>query len=365
MQKHRYTETAARLFCLIAALLFLWFLFEYTLGILLPFAIGFAIGVPIHLLSQRICRRSRIHSKLCSLILLLVFVIVLSFAIIKGVDRLLFEVEALITSLQSEDSGHIAWLSSLAETLGNVSQKIPLVGQLEQIEGLEGIGETINQRITEYLSTALASLADAVPTLSLRIAKSAPRALIGVIVTALSCFYFATDYQGIKDGALRALSPAARERSSRIATLCADSLKKFVRAYLVIMLITFGEVFVGLLILKIPYAFLIALVVAFVDLLPIFGAGTVLIPWAIVCFIIKDVGTATGLLILYAVVTIVRQVVEPKIIGTSLGIHPLITLFAMVAALELFGIAGMILSPFILIVIKESLSANAEIHHTP
>ena len=75
--------------------------------------------------------------------------------------------------------------------------------------------------------------------------------------------------------------------------------------------------------------------------------------------IIKDVGTATGLLILYAVVTIVRQVVEPKIIGTSLGIHPLITLFAMVAALELFGIAGMILSPFILIVIKESLASEA------
>lgn len=360
MPKHRYTETAAKLFCLVAALLFLWFLFEYTLGILLPFAIGFAIGVPIHLLSRRICRRSHIHPKLCALLLLLVFLIILFFAVVKGVERLLFEVESLIISLQSEDSGHIAWLNSLSESLGSISQKIPLVNQLEQIEGLEGIGDAINQKITEYLSTALSSIADAIPTLSLKVAKSAPRALIGIVVTALSCFYFATDYQGIKEGALRTLSPGARERSSRIATLCADSLKKYLRAYLVIMLITFGEVFVGLLILKIPYPFLIALAVAFVDLLPIFGAGTVLLPWAIVCFIIKDVGTATGLLILYAVVTIVRQIIEPKIIGTSLGIHPLITLFAMVAALELFGIAGMILSPFILIIIKESLSANAD-----
>lgn len=359
MQKHRYSETAAKLFCIVAALFFIWFLFEYTLGIILPFAIGFAIGVPIHLLARRICRHSRIYPKMCALILLLVFLIVLSFLVIKGVNRMIFEIESLIISLQGEDSGHLAWLTSLTESLGNISQKIPLVNQLEQIEGLEGIGDAINQKISEYLSTSLSSIADAIPTLSLKVAKSAPRALIGIVVTALSCFYFATDYDGIKESALRALSPAARERSSRIATLCADSLKKYLRAYLVIMLITFGEVFVGLLILKIPYPFLIALAVAFVDLLPLFGAGTVLLPWAIVCFIIKDVGTATGLLILYAVVTIVRQIIEPKIIGSSLGIHPLITLFAMVAALELFGIAGMILSPFILIIIKESLASEA------
>lgn len=359
MQKHRYSETAAKLFCIVAALLFIWFLFEYTLGILLPFAIGFAVGVPIHLLAQRICRHSRIHPKLCALVLLLVFLIVLSFAIIKGINRMIFEIESLIISLQSEDSEHIAWITSLSDSLRSISQKIPIINQLEQIEGLEGIGDAINQKITDYLENSLSALADAVPTISLKAAKSAPRLLIGIIVTALSCFYFATDYESIKDGALRVLSPTARERSSRIATLCAESLKKYLRAYLVIMLITFGEVLIGLLILKIPYAFLIALAVAFVDLLPIFGAGTVLIPWAIVCFIIKDVGTATGLLVLYAVVTIVRQVIEPKIIGASLGIHPLITLFAMVAALEFFGIAGMILSPFILIIIKESLASEA------
>ena len=359
MQKHRYTETAAKLFCLIAALLFLWFLFEYTLGILLPFAIGFAIGVPIHLLSRRICRGGGVRAKMCSIILLLVFLILLSVVTVRGFERLMLEAESLIISLQSEESGHLEWLSSLSESLRGISDKIPLVSQLEKIEGLEGIGDALNARLEEYLENLLSTLTASIPTLSLKLVRSAPRALIGLIVTALSCFYFATDYSGIRDGALSALSQSARERSARVITLCRDSLKKFVRAYLVIMLITFGEVFVGLLILKVPYAFLISLAVALVDLLPIFGAGTVLIPWAIVCFIIKDVGTATGLIILYAVITIVRQVIEPKIIGASLGIHPLITLFAMVTALELFGIAGMILSPFILIIIKESLRSEA------
>ena len=359
MSKHRYTETASKLFCLTILLLFVWFLFEYTLGILLPFAIGFAIGVPIHLLSRLICRHSRINPKLCAVILLLVFIIILSFAMIRGAERVTLEVESLIISLQSDESGHVAWLTSLSESIKSISQKIPLINQLERIEGLQGIGDAINRQISEYLEGSLQSLAASLPSLSLRIVKSAPRLLISIIVTALSCFYFAVDYTEIKSRALGALSEGARERSTRIFTLCASSLKKYLRAYLLIMLITFVEVLIGLLILKVPYAFLIAFGVAFVDLLPIFGAGTVLIPWAIVCFILKDVGTATGLLILYAVSTIVRQVIEPKIVGTSLGIHPLITLFAMVAALDLFGVAGMVLSPFILIIIKESLKGEA------
>ena len=359
MSKHRYTETASKLFCVLVALLFVWFLFEYTLGILLPFAIGFAIGVPIHLLALRICRRSRINPKLCATVLLLVFLILLSFAAVRGFERVVFEAESLIASLQSEDSTHVAWITSISDSAKSIAQKIPLISQLEQIEGLEGIGDAVNAQISEYLESSLSALAASIPAFSLKLVKSAPRLLIGIIVTALSCFYFAIDYSELKSRALGALSEGARERSARVFALCAESLKKYLRAYLLIMLITFVEVLIGLLILKVPYAFLIAFAVAFVDLLPIFGAGTVLIPWAIVCFILKDVGTATGLIVLYAIITIARQVIEPKIVGTSLGIHPLITLFAMVAALDLFGVAGMVLSPFILIIIKESLKSEA------
>ena len=359
MQKHRYTETAAKLFCLSIALFFIWFLFEYTLGILLPFLFGFAIGVPIHLLSKKICRRTKFPPKLCAVILLTVFLVLLAYALIKGVERILFEAESLLLSLGDEDSGFGDWLSSLTLTLENLSQKIPFIKQIEKIEGLEGVGAAINEKISESLKSFLSSLTSAIPAFSLKVVKSAPKILIGLIVAALSCFYFATDYSDLKQSALNSLSPNTRERFSRISSVCSASLKKYIRAYLLIMLITFVEVLIGLIILKKSYATLIALGVAFVDLLPIFGAGTVLIPWAIVCFIIKDVSTATGLLILYAVITIVRQVIEPKIIGTSLGIHPLITLFAMVAALELFGVAGMVLSPFILIILKESLNSEA------
>ena len=126
------------------------------------------------------------------------------------------------------------------------------------------------------------------------------------------------------------------------------------------MLLTFVEVFVGLLTIGTRYAFLLAAVVAIVDILPVFGAGTVLIPWAVVSLLMKDYQTGMGLLALYGVITIVRQVAEPRIVGESLGIHPLATLVAMFTGLSLFGLTGMLLGPFVVMIAKEMLEAGRE-----
>lgn len=353
MEKRSYTEWAARLFCLLVSVFFIWFLFEYTLGVLFPFALGFAIGVPIHHLSKKITKERKIAQKLCAILLLLLFISALITLIGGLLSRLLFEAESLIEWLQSEESGFSERISSLLESLNRISSKIPFIAELEKIEGLEGLGESIDERLSAMLDSFVTNLASSIPALALKIAKSTPRVLIGIVVSALGCFYFAIDYSNIKKSISDALSPNLKEKLSRAKSVSGSALKKYLRAYLLIMLITFVEVLTGLLILRIPYAFLIALGVAFLDMLPIFGTGAVLIPWAIVSFILKDVGTATGLLIIYGVATIVREVIEPKIIGASLGIHPLITLFAMFLSLRFFGVAGLLLSPFILIMIKE------------
>ncbi len=353
MEKRSYTEWAARLFCLLVIVFFIWFLFEYTLGVLFPFAAGFAIGVPIHLLSQRITKKRKLAQKICSILLLLLLICALVTLIGGLLSRLLFEAESLIEWLQSEESGFSERLSALLESLNKLSSRIPFIKELEKIEGLEGLGESIDEKLAATLDGFVSNLASSIPALALKFAKSTPKILIGTVVGALSCFYFAIDYTGIKKSIAEALSPNIKEKLSRVWGVSGSALKKYLRAYLLIMLITFVEVLIGLLILKIPYAFLIALGVAFVDMLPIFGTGAVLIPWAIISFILKDIGTATGLLIIYGIATIVREVIEPKIIGASLGIHPLITLFAMFVSLRFFGVAGLLLSPFILIMIKE------------
>ena len=102
---------------------------------------------------------------------------------------------------------------------------------------------------------------------------------------------------------------------------------------------------IGLFILKVNNAFPLALIIAFVDLLPIFGTGTVLIPWGIVQIVMGNTFLGVGLLFLYVVSAILRYFLEPKIIGNKVGVEPIVSLFAMFVGLKLFGILGLILLP--------------------
>ena len=118
------------------------------------------------------------------------------------------------------------------------------------------------------------------------------------------------------------------------------------------MLITFFEIFVGLSILGVNYSLLIAILIAVVDILPILGTGTILIPWALFSFVSGNVGLASGLLILYGVVLIIRQLVEPKIVGGSIGLHPLATLAAVYIGIRFVGFTGIFIGPIVALCIK-------------
>ena len=121
--------------------------------------------------------------------------------------------------------------------------------------------------------------------------------------------------------------------------------------------LTFGELLIGFLILGVDYAFLLALIIAVLDMLPVLGVGTVLIPWALVALLQKNFYLGFGLVILYLVMLVLRQIAEPKLLGKSLGLHPLLTLFASYAGFRLFGFLGMLAGPVVATLIKNALPA--------
>ena len=128
--------------------------------------------------------------------------------------------------------------------------------------------------------------------------------------------------------------------------------------------ITFLELLAGLYILRIKYAPLLAALISVIDILPVLGTGTVLVPWAAAELLARDTAAGIGLLVLYAVITVIRNFAEPKIIGKEMGINPLFTLLAMFIGLKLFGFAGILLLPITLIVVvkyyKDEMEAEAE-----
>lgn len=108
---------------------------------------------------------------------------------------------------------------------------------------------------------------------------------------------------------------------------------------------------------NIQYPFLAAIGIGFVDALPILGSGTVMIPWAFIEAINGDIKLAIGILIIFAIISVVRQFLEPKIVSKQIGIHPIFTLIAMYTGFKLIGVFGLLLGPIALIVIKNVYGA--------
>jgi len=117
-------------------------------------------------------------------------------------------------------------------------------------------------------------------------------------------------------------------------------------------LLTLGELTLGFLLLRVEYPFLLALLAAALDILPVFGVGTVLLPWALFCLLTGGILRGVGILVLYAVITVVRQIAEPHFVGKSIGLHPILMLIAFYVGIRLFGVAGILLGPLCAFVIK-------------
>ena len=123
------------------------------------------------------------------------------------------------------------------------------------------------------------------------------------------------------------------------------TVRQVLKAYLLIMAITFGEISLGLWLLRVDYYLIIGLTVAVLDILPVLGSGSILIPWGIWTLLGGNLPLGAGILLLYAVVTGVRTVLEPRLVGRGMGLSPLVTLISMYVGMKLLGVGGLILAP--------------------
>ena len=136
------------------------------------------------------------------------------------------------------------------------------------------------------------------------------------------------------------------------------ALLGYFRAILILMGFTFVEVSVGLFILDVKYVFLLALIVALSDAIPIVGTGVVMLPWILWNVFTGNMPLAFGLAIIYVLGVLIRQILEPKIIGSQIGLHPLVTLLAMYIGLQFFSILGMFIGPISMIIVKNLQEAG-------
>ena len=185
-----------------------------------------------------------------------------------------------------------------------------------------------------------------------------PSFLIATVIFVVSTVFICSDYDKIKRFFIKQVKPERAEKISYAWHLGVNSLKKMIKAYCLIILITTFELTVGFYILKFigvfesPYIIFIAVAIAVIDIIPVLGTGTVLIPWAVISFITGKIGLGIGLLVLYIIILVIRQVIEPKLVAGQVGLPPIATIIAMYVGSKTLGVLGFFILPFIVILVK-------------
>lgn len=185
-----------------------------------------------------------------------------------------------------------------------------------------------------------------------------PSFLIACIISAISIVFIINDYDRITGFFVRQFSEHNARKLITGWRLGVSSLKKMIKAYCLIVLFTTFELTVGFYLLKfigilnIPYIILIAFIIALIDIIPVLGTGTVLLPWAVISFITGKFGQGIGLLVLYIIILVVRQIIEPKLVAGQVGLPPIVTIVAMYIGTKTLGVLGFFILPFIVILVK-------------
>ncbi len=190
------------------------------------------------------------------------------------------------------------------------------------------------------------------------VVKNVPSAIIAIVIGIVAWIFFTKDYNRIVKFIRLQLPDGKKNLLVEIKQVFSKTILKMIRAYALIMFITFCELSIGFTVLNLigvmnnSYIYIIAIVIAVFDILPIAGSGGILLPWALISLISGNVGQAIGLIVIYAVISVIRQYIEPKIVGNSLGVNPIITLAGLYFGLKLFGFMGMFIVPISVMTLK-------------
>ena len=179
-----------------------------------------------------------------------------------------------------------------------------------------------------------------------------PNMVISFFFAIISSFFISADYTHITSFIARQLPPKQRNIMFAIRHYISDTIMSFIIAYGKLMSLTFIELSIGLHFIGVENALVIAFIIAVFDVLPVLGTGGIMIPWILFSFINSQPKLAIGLLIIYLVVTIIRNIVEPKIVGKQIGLHPLLMLLCMYLGVKLFGFLGLFIMPFLILIIQ-------------
>lgn len=321
------------------------FLIKYFLPIVIAAVVAYFIQKPARQLSQKIKIKENVLAAILAFVVFMLAAVLLCsliFALIASSKDIINNLKGFSTVLEN-------FLARLEVLLSRM-----LSGFSPETAGI--IGDSVLTAGQNVLTALLNGISNVVTGLVANI----PSFVFSLIITIAAGCYMAKDYRILVKFFEYFSGKKIFGKVIKVKEIVGESIFKILKGYAIMLGVTFLELTVGLFVLRAPYPIPIAAAIALVDLLPVLGTGTVLIPWAVIEIIFSDAGFGIGLIVLYLILIFVKNFLEPKVIGHQIGINPLFTLIAMFLGLKFLGVAGLVIFPITLIVIIKYYKSQLE-----
>ncbi|MEG0076276.1 sporulation integral membrane protein YtvI [Anaerorhabdus sp.] len=311
-----------------------FFIIKYGLGLLAPFIIAFIIAYCLKKPTDWVSNKLKLPKKLTSILMVILF---------------FSTIGVIIVLLTLRIGSGVAYLFTFLPEFYTTQLSPTLMAFFDVIEGMfKSMDPQLIQTLSDVLNQSLKALGDLLSNLSVMVissvtnyASALPELLIRILFTLISTFFIAIDYDQIVAFLQRQLSQKTFTLVTHIKDYIVGTLFVCIRSYALIMFITFVELAIGLSIIRVENSLFIALLISVFDILPVLGTGGIMIPWIILTAFQGNYVMAIGLLVVYLIITVIRNIIEPKIVGQQIGLHPVVTLLSMFIGTKLFGVLGL------------------------
>lgn len=343
-----FTKVLKRIGIIAISVIILFLLFKLSV-FYMPFLVAFILALTLEHPIRFFMKKFGLKRRTSSIIIFLIAIAIITGLLVWGISTLVSEASNLMQGLNT-------YIDKAYTQIENISTQFD-IKRLHLPEQVEKVIETSNEdlfnNITTWVKNSLSKLLDFLMQI--------PTIAIYTSITLVALYFMCVDKVYMIDEIEHHLPTKWVKKLGMHIRAIISSVGNYLKAEFILVLVSFVISLIGFYVLniigiKISYPLLIALGIAFVDALPILGSGTVMLPWAVISAADGNIELAVGLLILWGIMSIVRQFLEPKLVSNKLGIHPIFTLIAMYTGFKFIGVWGMVLGPIILIILKNIFS---------
>lgn len=324
------------IFALFGVVVFL--VLGYIIPLFLPFILGGVVAVLLRPLARRIQHITRMCYRPSAVVSMILFYGVFLLLVINLGYLLFAQTISLFSNLPQLYTGTIQPAIDAVQVWFEKTI-------LYIFPSSNNVFSTIALTLEALTKEAILSISAAILHTTTQFVKALPSALFAFSLVIISSIFMLLDYDVIAGFVKRFFSRNTGKLIVKSKTFVITTGVNLLKAYFLLMLLTFLEVTAGLWLLRIDYFLVIGIIVAVVDILPILGSGAVLVPWGLFLLFTGQGPRGIGILLLYGVVTVVRTIAEPKLIGAKIGLPPIVTIIAMYCGVKLGGFTGLIFAP--------------------